>query len=133
MAAYQSGSSNTISVYWTEPGNDGYTGTLGSGSQFAIQYSSGDPSVVAWSTANAQVIQSTSGVTPEHRGLIQRHHLDQRFLFIHSLDERPQRQLVGAVLDGGGLQQSVLVPDLGQRRGSPRWPSIKAAMNISFM
>src|SRR4029077_13549037 len=64
VAAYQYSSSNTVSVYWTEPGDDNYTGTIGAGGQFAIQYSSADPTVVTWSTTTAQVVLSTSGVTP---------------------------------------------------------------------
>ena len=63
VVAYQSGSSNTVTVSWVMPGDNGYSGALGAGSQFAIQYSSNIAAVV-WSTASAQVVVSTSGVTP---------------------------------------------------------------------
>lgn len=52
----------SLSLSWPAPGNDGTSGVLGAGSAFYIQYST--YSSVSWSTASAQVVQSTSGVTP---------------------------------------------------------------------
>lgn len=59
---------NEIALQWTASGDDGMTGTLGGGSRYAIQYTT-DAVGVVWNTANAQVVFSTSGVSP---GAVQR-------------------------------------------------------------
>ncbi|MFH1282613.1 MAG: FG-GAP-like repeat-containing protein [bacterium] len=50
-----------IQLTWLSPGDDGTVGDLTTGSEFRIQYSSYS---VAWSKDNAQIIISTTGVTP---------------------------------------------------------------------
>ena len=50
-----------MSLSWSAPGNDSNSGTLASGSEFRIQYSTN--ASVSWSTTSAQVSLSTSGVT----------------------------------------------------------------------
>jgi hypothetical protein len=57
-AAYVGG----LTFSWQAPGNDGASGTLGAGSVLYLQYSTAP--AVSWSTAAAQVVQSTSGVLP---------------------------------------------------------------------
>ncbi len=51
-----------ITLSWISPGDDNWSGTLVSGSMFKVQYST--YTEVVWSTSNAQVIISTSGVSP---------------------------------------------------------------------
>jgi len=51
-----------VRLTWSMPGDDGWTVTLSTGSKYAIQYSTW--AGVSWSTASAQVVVSTSGVTP---------------------------------------------------------------------
>ncbi|MCG2711200.1 MAG: SBBP repeat-containing protein [Candidatus Omnitrophica bacterium] len=60
-------SAGNINLSWTSPGEDGNIGTLNN-STFTIQYSSSAEDAVNelfWSTASAQVLLSTTGVTPE--------------------------------------------------------------------
>ncbi len=52
----------TVELTWTNSGDDGNTGILPMGSKFKIQNSKFTE--VIWSTANAQVTISTSGVSP---------------------------------------------------------------------
>ncbi|MEI7529770.1 MAG: hypothetical protein WCK76_12605, partial [Elusimicrobiota bacterium] len=54
-------STGAITLSWTAPGDDGLSGALNS-STFTIQYSTF--AGVAWSTAAAQIIISTTGVNP---------------------------------------------------------------------
>lgn len=60
--AVTSKSSNTVTLEWSAPGYDGFQGNLPAGTSFFIQAST-DPAE-SWSYANAQLIVSTSGVSP---------------------------------------------------------------------
>ncbi|MDA8132148.1 MAG: Ig-like domain-containing protein, partial [Elusimicrobia bacterium] len=60
LAAAPAGYVGALTLSWIAPGNDGTVGTLGSGSEFYVQYSTSYG--VSWSTASAQVVVSTSGV-----------------------------------------------------------------------
>ncbi|OGS22446.1 MAG: hypothetical protein A2252_01250 [Elusimicrobia bacterium RIFOXYA2_FULL_39_19] len=64
LEAYQSGTANTIKLSWMTPGDNGYSNTLASGSEYRIQYSTWTG--VTWSTSVA-VSLSTSAVTPGTR------------------------------------------------------------------
>ena len=64
LAAYQDSSANTVKLSWVTPGDDNYSGALSAGSEYRIQYSTANPASVNWSTSTAQVIISTSGVSP---------------------------------------------------------------------
>lgn len=55
---------DNITLSWVSPGDDGSTGALPAGSAYRVQYATGDPAAVSWSTANAQVVISTHGVAP---------------------------------------------------------------------
>ncbi|TPW18296.1 MAG: hypothetical protein FD126_3480, partial [Elusimicrobia bacterium] len=63
-AAYQSGAADGLLAVWTAAGDDGLNGDLIAGSSFYIQWSTAEPSGVAWSTASAQVFLGTVGVRP---------------------------------------------------------------------
>lgn len=62
LSVFSGGYVGSLALTWPASGNDGNTGALGAGSVFYIQYST--YSSVSWSTAAAQVVQSTSGVAP---------------------------------------------------------------------
>jgi len=50
-----------VTLSWSTPGDDGWTGTLPSGSEYIIDYSTYS---IQWSTTNYKVSISTSGVAP---------------------------------------------------------------------
>ncbi|MCX5786277.1 MAG: fibronectin type III domain-containing protein [Elusimicrobia bacterium] len=62
VAAYQSGAANSVKLFWTAPGNNGYLKNLAMGSEFRIQWSTNPPETVIWSTANVQAIMPTDFV-----------------------------------------------------------------------
>lgn len=62
LAASSASYVGALTLSWNATGNDGAARTLASGSSFYVQYST--YSGVSWSTASAQVVQSTSGVAP---------------------------------------------------------------------
>jgi hypothetical protein len=63
-AAMPAGSANALLFSWIAAGDDGYSGSLISGSSFYVQWSTSDPALVSWSTASAQVAVATSAVIP---------------------------------------------------------------------
>ncbi|MFA5858612.1 MAG: fibronectin type III domain-containing protein [Elusimicrobiota bacterium] len=64
IVGWQSGVVNTITLSWITPGDDGSNNTLANGSEYKIQYSSGDIATLMWNVNSAQVTISTSGVAP---------------------------------------------------------------------
>ncbi|MBI2069828.1 MAG: fibronectin type III domain-containing protein [Elusimicrobia bacterium] len=65
LSAVQSGTPNKITLRWPAPGDDGGAGALSIGSEYRIQYATDTAfPAVGWSTANAQIVISTSGMTP---------------------------------------------------------------------
>ncbi|MCM2303178.1 MAG: right-handed parallel beta-helix repeat-containing protein [Elusimicrobia bacterium] len=69
-AAPVEGSSTTLLLSWSAPGDDGDTGALLAGSSYYIQHST--DAAVVFSTTAAQVVLSTAGVYP---GVLQQHAL----------------------------------------------------------
>lgn len=64
FVAYQSGIPNVVSLNWITPGSSYYAMPLPSGSEYRVQYATGNYYAVSWATASAQVSISTSAVTP---------------------------------------------------------------------
>jgi hypothetical protein len=64
LAVAPAGNADAVLVTWTAPGDDGTTGTLLAGSRFYVQWTTGSPSAVTWSTGNAQASVSTGPVVP---------------------------------------------------------------------
>ncbi|MFH1957305.1 MAG: right-handed parallel beta-helix repeat-containing protein, partial [bacterium] len=62
LAAYTGLSEGEVDLTWSAPGDDGWTDPLPAGSQFRIQYAT--YSTPVWMYQSAQVIKSTSGVSP---------------------------------------------------------------------
>jgi|GEM_PF-1416864 len=63
LTASQGASTNTITLRWTSPGNNGTSGTLPAGSEYRVQYTTA-PWTVVWSTASAQLGIPASGIVP---------------------------------------------------------------------
>lgn len=63
-AAYQAAQPNTIKVVWTVPADSGPQSALQAGSEFRLQYATGNPASLSWSTASAQVAIATGPVAP---------------------------------------------------------------------
>ncbi|TBR20826.1 hypothetical protein EPO15_11950, partial [bacterium] len=61
-SAYQSGSSNTLTLVWKSPGDEGGLRVLGPGAEVRVQWST--QTAVFWSTANAQVVIATGPIAP---------------------------------------------------------------------
>ena len=62
--AYPGAAADSLTAGWVVPGDNGYAGTLFSGTSFYVQWSTSDPAAVAWSTAAAQVVVSTGPIAP---------------------------------------------------------------------
>lgn len=62
--AYPGAAADSLTAGWVVPGDNGYAGTLFSGTSFYVQWSTSDPASVAWSTASAQFVVSTGPIAP---------------------------------------------------------------------
>ncbi|MDE2291318.1 MAG: fibronectin type III domain-containing protein, partial [Elusimicrobia bacterium] len=63
LRLYPTGTPGQLLAAWTSVGSDGTAGTLAAGSRLYLQWTTGSPGLVAWSTASAQVSQATGPVS----------------------------------------------------------------------
>jgi hypothetical protein len=63
-AAFPGDPARSVLFQWISAGDDGYSGDLIAGSQYAVEWTTGDPAAAAWSTAAAQARVQVVSASP---------------------------------------------------------------------